>query len=54
MQELELPNGVSTRTFVSPIRFNERTAGILRRPPALGEHNDEVLAELRAARTMES
>ncbi|HLU78882.1 MAG TPA: CoA transferase [Burkholderiaceae bacterium] len=54
VQELELPNGVSTRTFVSPIRFNERTAGILRRPPALGEHNDEVLAELRAARTMES
>jgi len=54
VQELELPNGVATRTFVSPIRFNERTAGILRRPPALGEHNDEVLAELRAARTMES
>ena len=54
VQELELPNGVRTRTFVSPIRFNERTAGVLRRPPALGEHNEEVLAEVRGARVLES
>lgn len=42
VQDLELPNGVRTRTFVSPLRFNNRTAGVLRRPPLLGEHNAEV------------
>jgi len=47
VQELALPNGVATKTFVSPVRFNGRTAPVLRRPPALGEHNDEVLAELK-------
>ncbi len=50
VQNLDLPNGVQTRTFASPIRFNERTASILRRPPELGEHNDEVMAELQAGR----
>lgn len=47
VQELELPNGVRTRTFVSPVRFDARTAGVTRRPPELGEHNEEVLADLR-------
>lgn len=46
VQDVEMPNGVSTKTFVSPIRFGARTAGIVRRPPALGEHTDEVLAQL--------
>lgn len=49
VQELELPNGVLTRTFVSPLRFDNRTANVLRRPPSLGEHNEEVLSELRNA-----
>ncbi|OZI73646.1 CaiB/BaiF CoA transferase family protein [Bordetella genomosp. 2] len=48
VQDLTLPNGAQTRTFVSPIRFDARTAGVARRPPGLGEHNAEVLAELRA------
>lgn len=47
VQELELPNGVQTRTFVSPLRFDHRTAGVLKRPPLLGEHNEEVLGPLR-------
>lgn len=47
VQDLELPNGARTRTFVSPIRFNARTARVLRRPPELGEHNEEVLSELQ-------
>lgn len=47
VQDLTLPNGAATKTFVSPIRFNARTASVLRRPPALGEHNEEVLAELK-------
>jgi len=46
VQELDLPNGARTRTFVSPIRFDSRTAGIMRRPPELGEHNKEVLGAL--------
>ena len=43
VQPIELPNGVTTRTFASPIRFAGRTSPIVRRPPALGEHNDEIL-----------
>lgn len=46
VQDLELPNGARTRTFASPIRFDARTADIRRRPPELGEHNQEILAEL--------
>lgn len=44
VQDLELPNGVVTKTFVSPIRFDHRTAGIVRRPPGLGEHNAELIS----------
>ncbi len=47
VQELTLPNGSRTRTFVSPIRFDAHTASVTRRPPALGEHNEEILSELR-------
>jgi len=46
VQPLTLPNGAQTKTFVSPIRFSGRTSPILRRPPGLGEHNDEVLGAL--------
>ena len=53
VQDLELPNGAVTQTFASPIRFDARTAGILRRPPELGEHNDEIIAELRASSVTE-
>jgi len=48
VQPLDLPNGARTRTFASPIRFGGETPAILRRPPALGEHNDEILGPLRA------
>lgn len=44
VQPIELSNGVTIRTFASPIRFAGRTSPIMRRPPALGEHNDEVLS----------
>jgi formyl-CoA transferase len=47
VQPLELPNGVRTRTFASPMRFSGHGLPVLRRPPGLGEHNDEVLGPLR-------
>jgi len=32
----------------TPIRFTETPTGIYRRPPKLGEHTDEILAEIDA------
>jgi crotonobetainyl-CoA:carnitine CoA-transferase CaiB-like acyl-CoA transferase len=49
VQPLELPNGVQTRTFGMPVRFDGQTTSVRQRPPALGEHNEQVLAPLRAA-----
>ena len=46
VQPVDLPNGVRTRTFGLPVRFDGQTTALRRRPPALGEHNDEVLKEL--------
>ena len=42
VQDLELPNGQSTRTFVSPLRFNGQGFGIRSRPALLGEHTDHI------------
>lgn len=44
VQPVEMPNGATTRTFASPIRFNGQGQPIVKRPPALGEHNDEIKA----------
>ena len=43
VQPLQLPNGVHTRTFVSPVRLDGRTLPVRLPPPALGEHNAQVL-----------
>jgi len=48
VQPLELPNGVKTRTFISPVQMSGANLPVARRPPALGEHNAEVLQPLRA------
>lgn len=48
VQPIELPNGVKTRTFGSPVRFSLVETPIRLRPPALGEHNDEILGALQA------
>lgn len=48
VQPLELPNGVKTRTVVSPVRFDAQTLPVRLRPPSLGEHNEQVLGPLRA------
>lgn len=46
VQDLELPNGVHTKTFVSPLRFNNKSSQIQMRPPSLGEHNNEILKDI--------
>lgn len=47
VQSLMLPNGTLTRTFASPIRRSGQGLPIRRAPPALGEHTEEIVAELR-------
>lgn len=47
IKPIELPNGVKTKTFGSPIRIDSKTLNIRFRPPALGEHNDEILNPLK-------
>lgn len=42
VQPVNLPSGLETRTFVSPLKFSGAGFPIYRNPPALGEHNDEV------------
>ena len=46
IQPLHLPGGHETRTFASPLRLNGQGFAIRRRPPALGEHTEEIRAEL--------
>lgn len=43
VQPLTLPNGVETLTFTSPIRLSGHNLPIRSAPPALGEHNAEIL-----------
>jgi crotonobetainyl-CoA:carnitine CoA-transferase CaiB-like acyl-CoA transferase len=46
VQPLELPNGAVTRTVTDPLG---KAAAVMRRPPGLGEHTDQVLEELHDA-----
>jgi crotonobetainyl-CoA:carnitine CoA-transferase CaiB-like acyl-CoA transferase len=48
VRPLQLPSGSETVTFVSPIKMRGERFGVYRRPPALGEHTREILAELGA------
>jgi crotonobetainyl-CoA:carnitine CoA-transferase CaiB-like acyl-CoA transferase len=50
VQPIDLPGGETTRTFVFPARLSGRTPGVYRRPPALGEHTQDVKQELAARR----
>jgi crotonobetainyl-CoA:carnitine CoA-transferase CaiB-like acyl-CoA transferase len=46
--EVEMPGANPKATLVGPpIKFTATPTGIYRRPPLLGEHTEEVLAELR-------
>ena len=46
VQDLKLPSGHETKTFISPVIFGDQQLGVRRPPPALGEHNDEILSEI--------
>ncbi len=46
VQPMTLPNGVETKTFGSPLRFNLESPKIRTMPPALDEHGAEIRAEL--------
>ena len=46
VQDLTLANGVETKTFGPALRINNQAGVINRRPPELGEHTDEILAEI--------
>lgn len=44
---VDQPNGMRPVVLpANPIKFTETPAGIYRRPPLLGEHNAEIIAEL--------
>ncbi len=46
VENMTLPNGVSTRTVISPQQVSGQRLGLRRAPPALGEHTREVLREI--------
>lgn len=46
VQPMALPGGADTLAFIAPVRINGEGGNIYRRPPALGEHNGEIFAEL--------
>lgn len=48
VQPIDLPGGHQTSTFKSPIQISGLQFDIYRQPPALGEHTQEVVAELSA------
>lgn len=50
IEALELPSGATTRTFGTPVHIDGVREAIRRPAPALGAHNEEILAELKARR----
>jgi crotonobetainyl-CoA:carnitine CoA-transferase CaiB-like acyl-CoA transferase len=46
VQPMTLPNGVVTRTVGCPVRIDGQVLAVDTRPPALGEHTQQVLAGL--------
>jgi crotonobetainyl-CoA:carnitine CoA-transferase CaiB-like acyl-CoA transferase len=54
VSQIGLPGGGHARTFGSPLRFSGEGFPITRNPPALGEHNAEIFAEVDALITAAS
>jgi formyl-CoA transferase len=51
VEPMTLPRGMNTKVVISPQRVNGERLGVYRNPPALGEHTEEVLAQLKSTRT---
>ena len=48
IEAMTLPNGSQSKVMISPQRVSGERLGVYRNPPVLGEHTQDVLAELRA------
>jgi crotonobetainyl-CoA:carnitine CoA-transferase CaiB-like acyl-CoA transferase len=46
IQQVDFPGAPSPLPYVRPVELSAHPAEIARRPPLLGEHNDEILGEL--------
>ena len=46
VENVTLPNGVASKTVISPQRMSGERLGVYRNPPALGEHTAEVLENI--------
>ncbi len=49
VEDITLPNGVASKTVISPQRVSGQRLGVRQGPPALGAHTQQVLAELKSA-----
>jgi len=47
VQDMALPNGVASKTVISPQRVSGQRLDVRNGPPALGAHTTEILAELK-------
>ena len=52
VQPMTLPNGVQTRTVGCPVKIDGAVVTVNTRPPALGEHTQQVLAALSGTSTV--
>lgn len=48
VEDITLPNGVASKTVISPQRISGQRLGVRQPPPALGAHTQQVLSELKA------
>lgn len=46
LESITLPNGVASKTVISPQRMSGERLGVYRNPPALGAHTAEVISEI--------
>ena len=51
VEDITLPNGVASKTVISPQRVSGQRLGVRQAPPALGAHTQQVIAELKTAST---
>ena len=47
VEDITLPNGVASKTVISPQHVSGRHLGVRQAPPALGAHTRQILAELK-------